>query len=81
MGRKGKLLATLTVPVKGLLRRKGLRRRQRPEFLVVMEAEETGPGGQVGGDVRGDDSAGVERLTPSDANMRICALHLTCRPT
>jgi hypothetical protein len=40
-----------------------------PEFLVVMEAEEAGPGGQVGGDVRGDDPAAVD-LQVFDGKLR-----------
>jgi hypothetical protein len=32
-----------------------------PQVLVVAEAEEPRPGGQVGGDVRGDDPAAVDR--------------------
>ena len=31
-----------------------------PQLRVVAEAEEAGPGGQVGGDVRGDDPAAVD---------------------
>jgi hypothetical protein len=31
-----------------------------PQVRVVAVAEEAGPGGQVGGDVRGDDPAGVD---------------------
>ena len=31
-----------------------------PQSGVVVVAEEAGPGGQVGGDVRGDDPAGVD---------------------
>jgi hypothetical protein len=31
-----------------------------PQLLVVAEAEEAGPGGQVGGDVRGDAPAAVD---------------------
>jgi len=31
-----------------------------PQFVVVAVAEEAGPGGEVGGDVRGDDPAGVD---------------------
>jgi hypothetical protein len=31
-----------------------------PEFPVVVVAEEAGPGGEVGGDVRGEDPAGVD---------------------
>src|SRR5258708_34841696 len=31
-----------------------------PQVLVVAEAEEAGPGGEVGGDVRGDDPAAVD---------------------
>ena len=31
-----------------------------PQVLVIAEAEETGPGGEVGGDVRGDDPAAVD---------------------
>jgi hypothetical protein len=30
------------------------------EFIVVMAAEEAGPGGEGGGDVRGEDPAGVD---------------------
>ena len=31
-----------------------------PESFLVVEAEEAGPGGEVGGDVRGDDPAAVD---------------------
>src|SRR5579884_2074781 len=31
-----------------------------PQVRVVAEAEQAGPGGEVGGDVRGDDPAGVD---------------------
>jgi hypothetical protein len=31
-----------------------------PQVLIVSAAEEAGPGGQVGGDVRGDDPAAVD---------------------
>ena len=34
------------------------------EFPVVTEAEEAGPGGQVGGDVRRDDPAAVDLRAP-----------------
>ena len=33
-----------------------------PQVRVVAEAEEAGPGGQVGGDVRREDPAGVDSL-------------------
>ena len=31
-----------------------------PQLRVVVAAEEAGPGGQVGGDVRGDDPVGLD---------------------
>jgi hypothetical protein len=33
-----------------------------PEFFLVVEAEEPCPGGEVGGDVRGEDPALVDSL-------------------
>ncbi len=30
------------------------------QLIVVVEAEEAGPGGEVGGDVRGDHPSGVD---------------------